>query len=265
MQRLRNLSARVPVDTRLVGAVVAWAGESRPSQWLKSLHGTDRARGTLPVFSSDVLGFIGEPDPTFAEYGYVRPRAVRSGKSREPDINIPANFAFQLRHLYGPGSRSEVMRILLTYPGGPLDAARIADQAGFAKRNVGETLAGLVASRVVEARWSGNERHFAADRNKWATLLEVGPSAEFMPQFVPWIDLFAASLQIISWLDNEADTEDSEYLVSSRARDLVERLTANLEVAGLDVRPRRPVHGAAYLSIFADIVEAVLAKMSIAQ
>jgi hypothetical protein len=129
---------------------------------------------------------------------------------------------------------------------------------------VGETLAGLVASRVVEARWSGNERHFATDQNKWATLLEVGPSAEFMPQFVPWIDLFAASLQIISWLDNEADTEDSEYLVSSRARDLVERLTANLEVAGLDVR-WRPVHGAAYLSIFADIVEAVLAKMSIAR
>jgi hypothetical protein len=262
MQRLRNLSARLPVDTRLVGAVIAWAGEP-PLQWLKSLHGTDKLPDNQPVFSPDVLGFVGEPDPTFAEYGYVRPRAVRSGKSREPDIKIPANFAFQLRHLFGPGSRSEVMRILLTFSDAPLDAARIADYAGFAKRNVGDTLAGLVAARVVKARWSGNERHFLAYRDKWATLLEVGPSAEFMPVFVSWVDLFAASLQIISWLDDEVDTEDSEYLVASRARDLIERVTPNLEMAGLDVQPRRPVHGVAYLSTFADTVEAVLTKMDV--
>jgi hypothetical protein len=265
MQRLRNLSARLPVDTHLVGAVIAWAGEPRPSQWLQGLHGTDRTPDNLPVFSPDVLGFIGEPDPTFAKYGYVRPRVVRSGKSREPDIKIPANFAFQLRHLFGPGSRSEVMRILLTFPDGPLDAAKIADQAGFAKRNVGDTLAGLVASRVVKARWSGNERHFIAYRDKWATLLEVGSSAEFMPAFVAWVDLFTASLQIISWLDNEVGAEDSDYLVSSRARDLMERVTPNLEAAGLDVRLRQPVHGTAYLSIFADNVEAILAKMGIEQ
>jgi len=86
-----------------------------------------------------------------------------------------------------------------------------------------------------------------------------------MPAFVAWVDLFTASLQIISWLDNEADTEDSDYLVSSRARDLIERVTPNLEAAGLDVRLRQPVHGTAYLSIFTDNVEAILAKMGIEQ
>ena len=265
MQRLRNLTARLPVDTQLVGAVIAWAGESRPLQWLQGLHGTGRTSDNLPVFSPDVLGFIGEPDPIFAKYGYVRPRVVRSGKSREPDIKIPANFAFQLRHLFGPGSRSEVMRILLTFPAGPLDAAKIAEQAGFAKRNVGDTLAGLVASRVVKARWSGNERHFIAYRNKWATLLEIGPSAEFMPVFVAWADLFTASLQIISWLDNEVGAEDSDYLLSSRARDLMERVTPNLEAAGIDVRLGQHVHGAEYLSIFEENVEAILTKMGIEQ
>jgi hypothetical protein len=264
IQRLRNLSARLPVDTRLVGAVVAWA-ESRPLQWPQNRPEADLPPHRVPVFSPDVLGFIGEPDPTFAKYGYIRPTAVRSGKSREPDIKLPANFAFQLRHLFGPGSRSEVMRILLTSPDGPLDAARIADEAGFAKRNVGDTLAGLVASRVVKARWSGNERHFIAYRDKWTNLLEVGPSAKFMPEFVDWIDLFSASLQIASWLDGEAETKDSDYLVSSRARELVERLTPNLEATGLDVRPRQPVHGVAYLSTFADIVEAILTKIGIEQ
>lgn len=258
MQRLRNLSRRFPVDAKLVGAVIAWAGDSIPSQALK---GRDLPSEQVPVFSRDVLSFIGEPDPVFAEYGYVRPRVVRSGKSGEPDVKMPANFAFQLRHLFGPGSRSEVVRILLTFTDGPLDAARISDEAGFAKRNVSDTLAGLVASRAVKARWSRNERHFIVYRDKWATLLEVGLSAEFLPEFVSWVHLLPASLEIIDWLDRVAVTEDSEYLISSRARDLMERVAPDLEMAGLDVLPKYPSHGTAYLSVFVDTVNSLLAKM----
>jgi hypothetical protein len=264
-QRLRNLAARFPVDPRLVDAVVAWAGELGPSQWLKNQRRQGRLPESEPVFDPEVLRFVGEPDPVFAEYGYIRPRVARSGKSREPDVRVPANFAFQLRHLFGPGSRSEVIRILLTFPDGPLDAARISNEAGFAKRNVSDTLAGLVTSRTVKARWSGNERHFIAYRDKWATLLEVGPSAAYIPTFVSWVHLFPASLEVMDWLENEAETNDSEYLISSRARNLMERVTHDLEMAGLDVSPRHPAHGAAYLSTFADVVESILAKMGVEQ
>jgi hypothetical protein len=263
MQRLRNLSGRFPLDARLVGAVIAWAGEPPPPQWLRSKLRTDNLPENVPVFSPDVLGFVGESDAIFAEYGYIRPRALRSGKSKEPDIRVPANFAFQLRHLFGPGSRSEVMRILLTFPDGSLDAARIADESGFAKRNVSDTLAGLVASRVIKARWSGNERQFITYRDKWATLLEVGPSAKYMPSFVSWVHLFPASLEIIEWLDNEADTEDSEYLISSRARSLMQHVSRNLEIAGVDFAQKRPAHGMAYLSTFAEAVESLLAMMGV--
>ncbi|MGH3223843.1 MAG: hypothetical protein ACRDPY_35070 [Streptosporangiaceae bacterium] len=264
MQRLRNLTSRFPVDARLIGAVMAWAGEPAPSQWLNS-QALGQLSENVPVFTSDVLGFVGEADPIFAEYGYIRPRVVRSGKSREPDIKIPANFSFQLRYLFGPGSRSEVMRILLTFPDGPLDAARLSDEVGFAKRNVNDTLATLAASRTIKARWSGNERHFTAYRDKWATLLEVGPSAEYVPSFVSWVHLLPASLEIIAWLDAEAERNDSEYLVSSRARELTEHVSHHLMMAGLDVSPARPVHGAAYLSTFADTIESLLAMMGVEQ
>ena len=264
MQRLRNLSRRFPVDVRLVGAVIAWAGEPVSSGWLKDQRAI-RLSEDAPVFSSDVVSFVGEPDPTFAEYGYIRPRAVRSGKSREPDITIPANFAFRLRHLFGPGGRSEVMRVLLTFADGPLNAARISDESGFAKRNVSDTLAGLVASETIKARWSGNERHFIAYRNKWATLLEIDASAKRIPSFVSWVHLFPASLEIIAWLDNEAETNDSEYLVSSRARRLIEHVTDDLEMAGIDFPPKRPVLGAEYLSVFEEAVESLLAMMGVRQ
>jgi hypothetical protein len=261
MQRLRNLSRRFPVDARLVGAVMAWAGEPPTTQWLKSEQVTSRVPATVPVFGPDILGFVGEPDPTFAEYGYIRPRATRSNKSREPDVRIPANFAFQLRHLLGPGSRSEVMRVLLTFRDGLLDAARISDESGFAKRNVNDTLTSLVASRVVKARWSGNERHFIAYRDKWATLLEAGPSGQQIPLFVSWVHLFPAALEILTWLDDAAEANDSEYLISSQARSLIQHVTRDLEIAGLDVSPKLPAPGTAYLPVFAEVVELVLTMM----
>lgn len=265
-QRLRNLTARFPVDPDLVGTVFAWVGGSVPAQHPSKIHQQhDQHSEHVPVFSPDVVGFIGEPDPAFAANGYIRPRISRSGKSGEPDTRQPVNLAFQLRHLFGPGSRSEVMRILLTFTDGPLDAARISDEAGFAKRNVSDALTSLSASRAVKARWSGNERIFLAYRDKWATLLEIGPTATSMPAFVPWVHLLPAALHILAWLEKEAGTTDSEYLTSSRARDLIAHVTPSLETAGLTPLSARPLPGSSYLPAFTATIESLLAAMGTEQ
>src|SRR3984957_19494684 len=257
-QRLRNLSRRFPVDPQLVGAVIAWTEDQRLSAVREPGSARDHRLEMRPVFNRDVLSYIGEPDPVFEEYGYVRPRVIRSLKSRDPDPKIVANFAFLLRHLFGPGSRSEVMRVLLTFSNGPLDAARISDESGFAKRNINDTLSGLVSSRTVKARRSRNERVFVAYRDKWADLLEVGPSAEFMPVFVSWVHLLPAFTEVVEWLDGMAETEYSEYMISSSARDLIGRIAPDLEAAGLDIGQKTRSHGEAYLSTFVDIVDAIL-------
>jgi hypothetical protein len=59
--------------------------------------------------------------------------------------------------------------VLLTCADGPLDAARIADEAGFAKRNISDVLASLTASGAVKAVWAGNERRFTVYRKKMDT------------------------------------------------------------------------------------------------
>jgi hypothetical protein len=262
MQRLRNLTIRFPVDPELVRAVLAWAGGPTPKMHGgNSQHGRDGARDPVPLFGRDILSFVAEPDPVFAASGYIRPRSSRSGKSHGPDSRQPANLAFQLRHLFGPGSRSEVMRVLLTTSDGALDVARIADEAAFAKRNINDTLASLADSRVVKARWSGNERVFLAYRDKWAALLEVGPTAKYLPSFVSWVHRFPVYLEILSWLEIEADSSDSEYLISSRARDLTERVAADLETGGPPVPPRSFDAGAAYLPAFEDMVDSLLLSL----
>src|SRR6266700_1377427 len=176
LQRLRNLGKRFPVDPELAGAVIAWTEDQTVSAARETAAEQGRGLEMRPVFDRDVISFIGEPDPVFAKFGYVRPVVVRSRKSRDPDPKILANFAFLLRHLFGAGSRSEIMRVLLTCTNGPLDAARISDESAFAKRNVNDTLSSLVSSRAVKARRSTNERVFIAYRDKWAELLEIGPS-----------------------------------------------------------------------------------------
>lgn len=263
LQRLRNLIPRFPLDRNLIEAVVVWVGEATSSlRWAKSgqRSGEPKAPG-VPVFDSDIVSFVGQADSTFARHGYERPPAERSRKSSEPDIQAPPNFAFQLRLLFGPGSRSEVTRILLTFTDGALDAARIADEAGFAKRNVNEALTALVASRVVKARWSGNERVFLAFRDKWATILEIGPSADHLPAFVSWVHLLPALAEVLAWLEQEAGTSDSEYLVSSRARYLVERIAPDLQVLGLTVQSSRSLPGPAYFPAFESLVESLLASI----
>jgi DNA-binding transcriptional regulator GbsR (MarR family) len=150
------------------------------------------------------------------------------------------------------------MRILLTTREGPLDAARIADEAGFAKRNVSEVLTALVETDVVKARWSRNERVFLVYRDKWATLLELGPKATSMPAFVSWVHLLPPLVQVLRWLEGESESGDSEYLMSSRARDLVERIGPDLEVAGLAQPSVRSLPGASYLPAFVQMIDYLL-------
>jgi hypothetical protein len=260
LQRLRNLAARFPLDRRLVDALVAWAAQAAPSlRWSTSKpHQISLKTEGEPLFAPDVVSFVSDPDPVFASYGYLRPGVDPRGKSVEPNVQAPINFAFRLRLLFGPGSRSEVVRILLTTTEGPLDAARVADEAGFAKRNVNEVLTALVETAVVKARWSGNERVFLVFREKWATLLELGPKTTPMLAFVSWVHLLPPLMEVLLWLERESSKGDTEYLISSRARDLVERIGPDLEVAGVVPPSVRSYPGTSYLPAFIQMVESLL-------
>jgi hypothetical protein len=267
MQRLRNLTGRFPVDGNLIAAVVAWTRGPEPTDVLVSqeravpTRAKEGDQAKQSVFSPDVLGFVAKADPIFAEYGFIRPLVVRSGKSREPDLGRPVNFAFRLRQLFGPGSRSEVMRVLLTYRDGPLDAARIADEAAFAKRNASEALTAVAASGAISATWSGNERHFRARREPWATLLGL----DDMPVFVSWVHLLPAVLELSTWLDEKTDSVESDYLLASQARSLIDKVGRDLQTAGVDIPRRSPLEGQASLLAFEIATDAVLATLGVAQ
>src|SRR3984957_10543892 len=78
-QRLPNLARRFPVPSALVAAVIAWPRQTAPESLRVDQAGAVQSRER--VFSPLVLAFVSRPDPVFAEHGFIRPPAERTGKS----------------------------------------------------------------------------------------------------------------------------------------------------------------------------------------
>jgi hypothetical protein len=78
------------------------------------------------------------------------------------------------------------------------------------------------------------------------------------------VHLLPAALEIVIWLDEKADTAESEYLIASQARRLMNRLTRDLEAADVNIQYPQPAHGVAYLSVLAQASNALLARLGTA-
>jgi hypothetical protein len=237
LQRLSNLTPRFPVDPTLVDAVIAWAAATAPSLRWPIREPPSQVREPVDLFPRALAGFAPNPDPVFERYGYRRPPIRASRKSQAPDVRARPNLALRLRLVFGPGSRAEVMRILLTARDTSLDAARIADEAAFAKRNVHETLTSLSESGAVKSRWFGNQRVFTIFRKRWAVALEVGPSEASLPRLVSWVHLLPALVRLDQWMQRAAADRSAAYLLASQATDVWNEIRPDLEAAGLAIEP----------------------------
>ncbi|MGH2766944.1 MAG: hypothetical protein ACRDKA_13705 [Actinomycetota bacterium] len=261
LQRIHNLTPNAPERKALVSAVVAWCAEHNPSlRWRARRRRSSRIED-VPVFSPRVLDYVGDPDPMFRQFGFLRPRAQRSGKSREPALADPVSFSLRMRAFFGPGTKPEILRFLLTSEELAAPVARIGQAIGYSKRNVNDALVSLADAGVVNARWRGNERVFNLSPGEWLNLLEI----ESPPRWVEWIPLLRALTVLAEWLAEPADAEESHYMRASRARGLVERIGGDLTSAGLELPDARDYPGPAYWEAFQVILGKVLVFLGLGQ
>lgn len=233
VRRLRSLSDG-PEDERLAGAAMEWAARHRrPHGPVRDRAANDETTESL-FHDTDLLGM--RPDPIFGAFGFVRPPAEPSGKSREPDLTAPINFAFRLRQLLGVGTRAEAVRFLLTAEIESASVAEVAASSGYAKRNMQEALASLHAAGVAQLGTSGGEQRFAVDRGRWAYLLGLVP--DDIPSYRDWPRLLGALRRILRWLKRPDLEALSDYLRASQAADLLDEVRPELNRAGV-VLPAR--------------------------
>ena len=216
-------------DRSLVAGALAWLAHQRPRARLAD-GGNGAARSTLqPLFRSEI--YLREPDEAFASAGWLRPVLSPSHKSQPPDPKAPINLAFRLRQILGVGVRAEVVRILLTAEAPWTNAQTLARSTGYAKRNVHDALTGLSDAGVVSAFTVSGEQRYTADRPRWAALLGCEPDE--LPACRDWPQLLAVLRRMLRWSEQPDLATVSDYLLASRARDLLEASSSDLAFAGI--------------------------------
>jgi len=219
-------------DRALVVGTLGWLAGQRPRARLTGGRGGEASPIIEPLFRP--AGPLTHLSPSFAAAGLARPPVDPSHKSRAPEETEPINLAFRLRQILGVGIRAEVVRILLGIRAPRVTAQVLARGSGYSKRNVHDALAGLAAAGVVSAVTVGGEQRYDADREAWAALLRLDPTA--LPAHRDWRELLGALRQILRFTGQAELEELSEYLLSSRVRDLLEEIRPQLAHAGIPIK-----------------------------
>lgn len=255
VQRLRNL-CRDSDDRDLVEGALLWLARHQPRSRPAPRPREPRATEPQPLFY-DIARQVREPDDAFLAAGLLKPTTEPSKKSRPPDPDTPINFAFRMRHLFGLGSRAEIVRYLVTAPVTDASALGVADAAAYAKRNVNETLTSLVASRVVTVYEQGNERRYYLDRAMWGQFLRFQPND--WPTYRDWPRLLGGLRQLFRWLQDPALDDLTPYMLASNARTLMEQLEPNL--ASLPSFGMQMPQGEEYWRAFTERIEQALTAL----
>jgi uncharacterized protein YegP (UPF0339 family) len=227
-RRLQTLSDGTE-DEQLSAAALGWVARQRRPRAPARQGATDDGNPE-PLFRGGEFPAL-QTDPVFRAFGFTRPPAEAGGKSREPDLTAPINFAFRLRHLLGVGTRAEAVRYLLTADVESATVADVAASSGYAKRNIQEALTSLQAAGVATLKASGGEQRFAVDRARWAYLLGLDP--DDLPLYRDWPTLLGALRRTFRWLMRPDLEALSDYLRVSQAADLLDEVRPALNRAGV--------------------------------
>jgi hypothetical protein len=258
VQRLRNL-CRDDDDRDLVEGALLWVARHQPRSRPAPPRGRDqRTAEPRPLFY-EVARQVREPDEAFLTVGLLKPATEPSKKSQPPDPDTPINFAFRMRHLFGLGSRAEIVRYLVTASVTDASALGIADAAAYAKRNINETLTALVASRVVTTYEHGNERRYYLDRAMWGQFLRFQPNG--WPTYRDWPRVLGAFRRLSRWLHEPTLNQLTSYMLASNARALMEQLGPDLALAGLSSANPSAVQGELYWDAFVESVGEAVATL----
>ena len=257
VQRLRNLAID-DADRGLVEAAIAWVAHWQPRNRRLRPRSARAAGGKAQRLFRTLAQEIVDPDPAFLNAGFLKPNTEPSRKSIPPDPTLPISFAFRTRLLFGVGSRAEVIRYLLTAPAPDASTPVIAEAAGYARRNVSETLAALASSRLITAYERGNENRYRIDRATWGQLFEFGPDA--WPTYREWPRLLLALRRLARWVERPDLEELSDYMRASEARTIASEIEHDLAMAGVPISPA--ADGERYWDVFAEAVSAFLSNLN---
>jgi hypothetical protein len=165
----------------------------------------------------------------------------------------------RLRGGLGVGVKADLLAFLLGLHGAPATLKEMALATGYTARGLRKAAEEMAVAGFLQ---QGEEApvSFIADHRAWAAVLRLNEMARpggraGVPRWRYWSLVFAFLTAVDEWAAAAEKDAWSNYVASSRARDMVQDHAPRLRVAGINLPDPREATGAAYLDDFAKSVE----------
>lgn len=163
----------------------------------------------------------------------------------------------RLRMGLGLGIKADVLAYLLGLHGAPVPLKQIALATGYTTRGIRKAGDELAMGGFVQ-QTDETPVAFSADHRAWAAVLGLNESRAGGKAGVPpwryWSLVYGFMVAVDEWAQSAESGDWSDYVASSRARDLVEDHAPRLKLARIDLPDPGQAAGAAYLEDFAKAV-----------
>jgi hypothetical protein len=243
VQRTKTLLKRFPPETEgRLGAFARQATKAGDKRWRR--------------YASD------EPEAGEPEADEERGVARRSGKGTDRSrLSAPPALVLRLRAGFGVSAKADVLAYLLGTRERASSVQETADATAYSRATVGGALGDMARAGFIEETGDRTARYFAPVR-PWAQLLtfESGPAGADRSPAAPawryWSGVFSFLAEADRWA-RSAEGE-SDYLLSSRARDIFIRHQPAFEKNRIEAPRPEAYRGAAYLEGFEETVDALI-------
>jgi hypothetical protein len=253
-------------EARLTDLVAAWAGTG------SFLISKPRFKSIAALFPPEVEARVGDFARYAAEAGDTSWRrlatsAETSGSAPREKETGPLrlvegpSLVLRLRAGFGVNAKADILALLLGLDGAAADLNVLTAATGYSDPAVRTAtdemvLAGLI--REIEGRPSS----FYVDPEPWARVLqsyrlEPRGGAPAIPPWHYWAALFPFLTAVDRWGRAAQDAGWSDYVASSRARDLYEGHRRPLVRAGIEAIPPGDTRGTDFLDAFHALVAGI--------
>jgi hypothetical protein len=251
-------------EKRLEDMVAAWA---RQGSFLLSKPRLKSLASGFPTAARDRI-------PAFARYAaeagntsWKRLAAPATAADYEPRdkplgplrlIEGPA-LVLRLRAGFGVNAKADVLALLLGLDGAAAELPVLTLATGYTDRAIRTATEEMVLAGFVR-EIEGRPSSFRVDPEPWSDILQFyrldrtpdeGPS---LPPWHYWAAIFAFLTAVDDWGRSAEEHDLSEYVASSKARDLYEQHERQLLRAGVDPLPQRAARGTDFLPLFHSLV-----------
>ena len=271
IQRLRGIIKTKDEKTKRLTSAVSYFLSHEAKSYRRKWQALALLNRPIPALEKETLFKTKEgvsyPEPKprsdiFDDYGFIRGQVSLRNTAGSVLATGKSNSRFLLRSLFGIGSRSECLLYLLTHEAG--HPASVARAIGISVRGTQDALIELSGSGLVMTRASGKRKiEYWLDKKRWWEFISGAAFDEkSIPLWLDWVALFSALMSVWHAL---LDTEkaDSDYMRSSKLREVMESAGVGFAKSGLNLPPipGRHVRPERYEEDFQHFITEVLGKL----